>query len=137
MARAGLGHEEGAGEVGIDEFAEDLCVVVFGFDVRVDDAGAVDQDVGATEVARDSGYGLGDGVVVADVEGVELNGDSGGGVEVCGGAVAEGLVKVEEGYGGGAGFGEGLGYIPAETAGSAVDEIKSQLGEKAGMASRV
>ncbi len=42
VAGAGLGGEEGAGEIGVDEGAEGLDVVVFGFDVGVDDAGAVD-----------------------------------------------------------------------------------------------
>lgn len=42
VAGAGLGDEEGAGEVCVDESAENLWVVVLGFDVGVDDAGAVD-----------------------------------------------------------------------------------------------
>ena len=41
VAGAGLGDEEGAGEVGVDKGAEALGVVVFSFELGVDDAGAV------------------------------------------------------------------------------------------------
>ena len=89
-----MGDEEGAGEVCVDEGAEEVGWVVFGFEVGVDDAGAVDEDVGAAEVVGNLGYSSVNGVGVSDVEVVKLDGDFGSGVEFGGAGVAEGLFAV-------------------------------------------
>ena len=125
VARAGFGDEEGAGEVGIDENAKFFFIVIFGFEVGVDNAGAVYEDVWGAEVLGNFGYGGNHSVGVADIDFVELDGDFGGGVEFGCSCVADGSVEVYERDGGGPGFSEGLGHVPAQTAGAAMIERKA------------
>jgi len=92
----GLGHEERAGEVDVDETAEHAVVVFLSLDVGVGDAGRVDEDVWGAERLDDGVDGFDDGAAIAHVDLVELHGSACSSVQLGGGLVAEILVGVED-----------------------------------------
>lgn len=108
-----LGDDEGAREVDIQQLSKQVWIVGLGFDVGVDDAGGVDHDVDGSQVVDDLSHDACDGGGVPHVGFVELDGDAGRFVQGGGGGVAQVLLSIQQGDGGGACFGEGLGDVPA------------------------
>ena len=97
--------------------------------------GGVDDDVNGPQILVSAVDGFGDGVLVRDVDGVELDGQDCGLVELRGRAVAQVFLDVEESDGFGTGLGECLGHVPAESTGAAVAVTMFQVNIQRGASS--
>ena len=91
------------------------------------DPGGVDDDINGPQILVSVADGFGDGVLVRDVDGVELDGETGGLVEFGGRAVAQVFPDIEEGDGFGTSLRECLGHVPAESTGTAVAVTMFQI----------
>lgn len=120
-AADGLGHEESASEVDVDETAEHGGVVGLGLDVGVGNTSGVDEGVGAAVDVDDGVDGGVDGSAVTDVNLEEGDGNARLLVQLSSGGVAELLVGVKDDNVLRAGLGTGAGHVVTQTTGAAGD----------------